>query len=544
MERLLLYAAAIYILYFLWRYLSLFFGFWSLPFERVTFNLQDSLPEALAPLFEVPQVELAALGFADPCPVLVTNITGQQNWGILLHHEMMGAFALVELSMAIDAVRPFGITFYSFSAAHDLVMTANGEAHLVLGTIPRTSLQDAYTPDLSEQWQLHQNGVASQPNGSVKMQPAPFLEKLEAHFDDYFQYLIESNRLGKAGEGSRRYPTVAGILQVMRQYGRGSKRLNKLRQQSLANSRRGDAPLVDLPVALEAHSFRVIRDLQRRKLNRQWKVWLVFITLGLFLVSFSRLMEPRSLLILLGVLLLHEGGHWLAMRLTGYKDMSAFFIPFLGAAVTGRKQQETVWERFLVLLAGPLPGLILGLVMRWVLLTTAVSPWLHELSLMLIIINLLNLLPLYPLDGGQIVSLLLFARRPYADVAFKAVAVIAFGAAAIGLGDGILGFLAVVVALTIRGSFRLGRVFKHVDRSEIPAADEDGRIRASFQAIKEAGYTQLSFGHKFQLVRGLLNRSWHGVMGRRQRLLLAVTYLAVLSGGLALSGFVLWVWGG
>ena len=98
--------------------------------------------------------------------------------------------------------------------------------------------------------------------------------------------------------------------------------------------------------------------------------------------------------------------------------------------------------------------------------------WLHEFSFMLIIINLLNLLPLFPLDGGQIVNLLLFARRPYADVIFKLLAVIAFGSAAFWLSDPILAFLALFVALTIRGGFRLARVYKH---SQLPG-DPRGRL--------------------------------------------------------------------
>ena len=539
MERLLLYLIALYLLFFLWRYVYIFYSYWSTPFARVVFSLQDSLPAEMEYLFATPHQQLAALGFADPLPVLVTNITGQENWSILFRHEAGTTFALVELKTGIDIVMPFSITFYSIIATGDFIMTVNGEEHLILGTLPHTILQDAFSSDLREQWQRHQNVIVSHSADVVKMDSAPFMTRLEAHFGEYFQCLVDTKRLGEAQDSSLRYPTIAGAWQATRNFGRGSQKMKKLRKQLIADIRSGDMPAIDIPVALEAHSFQVMRNLQRRKMNRQWKLWLVFISLGLFLVSFGQLMEPHILLILLVVLFLHEGGHWAAMRLTGYKDMSLFFIPFLGAAVTGVKSKEHVWERMFVLLAGPLPGLILGLGMQWVLATMTVPLWLHEFSFMLIIINLLNLLPLFPLDGGQIVNLLLFARRPYADVIFKLLAVIAFGSAAFWLSDPILAFLALFVALTIRGGFRLARVYKHIDHAELNNDDEDGRIRASFQAIREAGYTQLSFGHKFQLVKGLINRSWHGIMRRRQRLLMAVIYLVILIGSFFFSVFAL-----
>ena len=539
MDRLLLYLIALYLLFLLWRYISIFYGFWSTPFERIIFSLQDNLPEELEHLFVTPHRQLAALGFADPLPMLVTNITGQQNWGLLFYHETGTAFALVELKTGIDVVMPFSVTFHSITAKNDFVVTINGEKHLILGTLPHAVLQDSYTPELKEQWRLHQNAVESIPSDAVHLQPTAFLDRLQAYYGEYFQYLIDTKRLGKVQEALLRYPTIAGAWQATRNFRHGFPKMAKLRKQLLANTCSGDTPSIDVPIALEAHSFQVLRNLQRRKMNRQWKLWLLFITLGLFLVSFGRLMELHTLLILLGVLFLHEAGHWAAMWLTGYKDMSLFFIPFLGAAVTGVKSKENVWERMFVLLAGPLPGLILGLGMRWGLAATAVPPWVHELSIMFIIINLLNMLPLYPLDGGQIVNLLLFARRPYADVIFKLMAVAAFAMAAFGLREPILAFLAVFVAITIRGGFRLARVFKHIDYSGINDDDEDGRIRASFQAIREAGYTQLSFGHKFQLAKGLINRSWPGMTRRRQGLLMTVMYLIILIGSFFLSAFAL-----
>ena len=42
---------------------------------------------------------------------------------------------------------------------------------------------------------------------------------------------------------------------------------------------------------------------------------------------------------LVGVILFHELGHFAGMKLFGYRDVKMFFIPFLGAAVSGRRDR-------------------------------------------------------------------------------------------------------------------------------------------------------------------------------------------------------------
>src|SRR6185437_7902874 len=69
---------------------------------------------------------------------------------------------------------------------------------------------------------------------------------------------------------------------------------------------------------------------------------------------------------------------------------------------------------------GPLPGLLVAV-------TVAAAgvrlPGNGSLVLVLAVsINLFNLLPILPLDGGQIVHMLFFERTPWLDVAFRALA--------------------------------------------------------------------------------------------------------------------------
>ena len=54
------------------------------------------------------------------------------------------------------------------------------------------------------------------------------------------------------------------------------------------------------------------------------------------------------------------------MRWFDYRDTTIFFIPFLGAAATGRKDKPTLGEEMIILLAGPMPGLFLGALLGFI----------------------------------------------------------------------------------------------------------------------------------------------------------------------------------
>jgi Zn-dependent protease len=147
----------------------------------------------------------------------------------------------------------------------------------------------------------------------------------------------------------------------------------------------------------------------------------VFIVLLILFVA-SQFRESTSILDIAALLLVisfHEAGHALGMRLFGFRDVRMFFIPFLGAAVSGRQRGAAAWKEALVSLLGPLPGLVMGVVGLW-LLRDHSSRALTSVVEMLLILNLLNLLPFGPLDGGQFMARVVFSRHPVLDVGFRA----------------------------------------------------------------------------------------------------------------------------
>lgn len=111
-------------------------------------------------------------------------------------------------------------------------------------------------------------------------------------------------------------------------------------------------------------------------------------------------------LILTLVVVFHELGHFFAMKIFNYTDLGIFFIPLVGAFASGTKKEVSQLQSSIILMAGPVPGIIAGLLIQLSLHYFPPDPeyamLLRSTSWILILLNLLNLLPIYPLDGGQL----------------------------------------------------------------------------------------------------------------------------------------------
>ena len=149
---------------------------------------------------------------------------------------------------------------------------------------------------------------------------------------------------------------------------------------------------------------------------------------------------------LIVVLAFHEAGHFVAMKLFGYRDMKVFFIPFLGAAVSGKNHTASGTQRAIVSLAGPVPGIVLALVL---LIGTEIALWNvdEDLTSLMLVLNALNLLPFEPLDGGRLMNVLVYHRHPRAEAAMRALGAMAMLGAAFVLGDWFLGIFGASFAI-------------------------------------------------------------------------------------------------
>jgi Zn-dependent protease len=103
------------------------------------------------------------------------------------------------------------------------------------------------------------------------------------------------------------------------------------------------------------------------------------------------------------LMLVHELGHVLEARRQGLPASAPLFIPFLGAMITLKQMPDDAWREAKVALAGPIVGSI-GAAGVWIAGEALDSDLLIALAFTGFFLNLFNLLPIVPLDGGRVVA--------------------------------------------------------------------------------------------------------------------------------------------
>jgi Zn-dependent protease len=103
------------------------------------------------------------------------------------------------------------------------------------------------------------------------------------------------------------------------------------------------------------------------------------------------------------LLLVHELGHALEAKRQGLDVSAPLFIPFMGALIAMRELPHDVWREFKVAIAGPLLGSV-GAAAVWAVGAGSGSDLLIALGFTGFLLNLFNLIPVSPLDGGRIVA--------------------------------------------------------------------------------------------------------------------------------------------
>jgi Zn-dependent protease len=100
------------------------------------------------------------------------------------------------------------------------------------------------------------------------------------------------------------------------------------------------------------------------------------------------------------LLLVHEMGHVIALRREGIRASAPMFIPFLGAVISARSLGDNAAAEARVGLAGPVLGTIGSAVCLVIWHATGHDYW-AALAFTGFFLNLFNLLPVVPLDGGR-----------------------------------------------------------------------------------------------------------------------------------------------
>ena len=129
----------------------------------------------------------------------------------------------------------------------------------------------------------------------------------------------------------------------------------------------------------------------------------ILLTAGSMLVSIAAYTWLWGLPFAIGFVLLilvHELGHVLELRRQGVPASAPLFIPFLGAVIGMKELPDDAWKEAKVALAGPLLGSA-GAAVCWIAGEATGSDVLMGLAFVGFFLNLFNLIPIVPLDGGR-----------------------------------------------------------------------------------------------------------------------------------------------
>lgn len=214
--------------------------------------------------------------------------------------------------------------------------------------------------------------------------------------------------------------------------------------------------------------------------RRTWaaQLGMLFISLIVFVsLGFLR-WSATEIAVLVVVLFVHEIGHYVAMLGFGYRDVRMFFIPLFGAAVSGSAADAPGYQRTLVALSGPVPGIFIGVFLALVFAVSG-HPGVGFAAKMFLALNAFNLLPLLPLDGGRVLNETLFCRSRWWEAGFQGAAALGLLLLAIAAGDVIFGLLSLLMLATVRGTFKVNAVAARLRESgEAPdvAAPSDASL--------------------------------------------------------------------
>jgi Zn-dependent protease len=103
---------------------------------------------------------------------------------------------------------------------------------------------------------------------------------------------------------------------------------------------------------------------------------------------------------IVALIFVHEMGHVIAAKWLGMPVSAPLFIPFIGASIIMKENPRDAWTEALMAYGGPLAGCI-GSWICWFVAMHYELNWLMAVASTSFFINIFNMIPVPPLDGGR-----------------------------------------------------------------------------------------------------------------------------------------------
>ena len=495
---------------------------------------RDEMPAATRAALDAGKPALAELGFHYRFTTAQNDAAAaidHVHYTDVYQHADGLTHALVTVTPLGLAGDPYRVNFLSRVENRPSLLTMNCRVHEWMVPFPNTETLDPYVAGLDEAWRFHQQRM-ERVKGVILAEGPAFLHAYKEAVESQLKHGEQLGLLRR--EGKQWFMPWKAAIAYAARWNLAQRRVAKVRARApvAAPAPAGAATVI---AVAEAGASRVESEValfekhMALKRSLRWSSrgkWQMFaITAVLFLGVGSLWISWTFLPILLAVIALHEGGHFLAMKLSGYGNLSVFFVPGLGGAAVGEKPTAGPWEKMFVYLAGPVPGIALATAGLIGMVTGAFQPepWFTEFLLACLIINYLNLLPVTPLDGGRIVETFLFARLPVARFGFAVLGFLLLLAYGLSGSDKVILVVAALVGFGLPHHWRLMQVDRAVERHGDEVLTERGATERVFTALQRPTFARWDVPQRITVVESLLPE----LQGRRARPLEAAGGLVV-----------------
>ena len=418
-----------------------------------------TLPPDVREKLEAQARELMGFGF-DQCHyhVLVGNLMTTDSGGCYLLHasgEIVATILYARTFSPDGGIHRSDVTAFLTPLLHERMLVTTDQAQK-LESSPGDDIVRLPGAPLSNLYLAHQSRVAAS-RGLGKLGPgriidtAQLAQLVDAHEGRSFEFHVRRGVW---------VPMLPDQVEAMRQK---KAQFDALRAAAREDAAPGEE--FDFETAL-AHSGgsmeRVIaEDAMQALADREkpakgfWgnRVGLLIVSLAAFAAVAFYHWRWQTVAAIIVVLLFHEAGHFAAMRWFGYRNIRMFFIPGLGAAVSGHAQFMPGYKRVIVALMGPVPGILAGALCWYIGLATDVAWW-NLIAALLVLLNGFNLAPILPFDGGRVVDDTIVCRNPWLRASFSVAAGVALIAISFFDGTFLFRLLGLVVLLGVPRGFR------------------------------------------------------------------------------------------
>ncbi len=491
------------------------------------------VPEAMADLCAQAAAELDPLGFEGPAWYLLDSPDGSvlaqpvASWRQREHGDVLWLFAPSSPAVPNRLTAVFMCRLadgrHCISESFDAFAEVLSDERIIGQTIGGA--------DLAAQWQAHRAACARHgtvdPSGADDAALAWLADALHAQ---RVASLVQRRKVYRDSRGLLR-PTLAFAWQIYR---------------AMARQPRPPASTEPVPPARLAWLSQVMQRQTQRPVPRRVQAGLFAFSVALFLALGGWFWGLQFALVLFVVVAIHEFGHYLAMRLSGYRNVQMLALPLVGGVTIGHEARPDAARRAWMSLMGPLPGILIGwaLLAVWFLGLADAGGLVFQAALVFLLINYLNVLPVPPLDGAHVVQELLPVGSARLSAVFIAVACVVGAVLAFWLGFKLLAFIALLQLPLVKSRWQLGGVLQALRGDPQMAASQPAalRLRRVFEVYDRVVGATAQAPARLALGAEALRSIDVRPMRVGQRVVVGGTYAVLLAGPLLAAVVAIGAW--